>query len=147
MAGVALHLIDLGGQAIDTRSAAGHFFLTVMAGAAEMERNLVRERTRTALDHKRAKGERLGTTPLGFVTPEPGAPMQPDAAELEAVRLIILRRRAKKKASFRAIAAELAERGHKTKRGGAWHASTVRSIWQRRDQYTTALNGSIDGCV
>jgi len=41
--GVALHLIDLGGQAVDTSTAMGRFFLTVMAGAAEMERGLVAE--------------------------------------------------------------------------------------------------------
>ena len=39
--GVALHLVDLGGQTLDTSSPMGRFFLTVMAGAAELERNLV----------------------------------------------------------------------------------------------------------
>ena len=34
--GISLHLIDLGGQAIDTSSAMGRFFLTVMGGAAEI---------------------------------------------------------------------------------------------------------------
>jgi DNA invertase Pin-like site-specific DNA recombinase len=37
--GVSLHLIDLGGQAVDTSSAMGRFFLTVIAGVAELERN------------------------------------------------------------------------------------------------------------
>jgi site-specific DNA recombinase len=64
--GVALHLIDMGGQAIDTSTAMGRFFLTVMAGAAEMERNLVRERTRAAMAHKRDRGERIsGKAPFG----------------------------------------------------------------------------------
>jgi len=44
--GVALHVVDLGGNAIDTTSAAGRFMLVVLAGAAEMERNLTRERYR-----------------------------------------------------------------------------------------------------
>ena len=48
-AGVALHVVDLGGNAIDTTSAAGRFMLVVLAGAAEMERNLIRERTKAAL--------------------------------------------------------------------------------------------------
>jgi site-specific DNA recombinase len=138
-AGVALHLIDLGGQAIDTRSAVGQFFLTVMAGAAEMERNLIRERTRSALEHKRGNGERLGATPLGFVTPEAGAPMEPVAEEMEAVRLILMRRRGRRKATYRAIAAELTDRGYRTKRGRQWHASTVRAIWGRRDRYDRLL--------
>src|SRR5512134_1385865 len=57
-AGIALHVIDLGGNAIDTTSAAGRFMLVVLAGAAEMERNLTRERTRSALAVKKANGER-----------------------------------------------------------------------------------------
>jgi len=32
---IALHLVDLGGQTLDTSSAMGRFFLTVMARAAE----------------------------------------------------------------------------------------------------------------
>ena len=59
--GIALHVVDLGGNAIDTTSAAGRFMLVVLAGAAEMERNLTRERTRSALAGKRANGQRIGT--------------------------------------------------------------------------------------
>ena len=33
--------------------------------------------------------------------------------------------------SFRRIAEVLEREGHRTKRGGAWHASTVRSVLQR----------------
>ena len=60
--GVALHIIDLGGNAIDTTSAAGRFMLVVLAGAAEMERNLIRERTKSALAVKRANGQRISRT-------------------------------------------------------------------------------------
>jgi hypothetical protein len=42
---VALHLIDSGGQTINTKSPMGHMMLTVMAGRAELERNLIAERT------------------------------------------------------------------------------------------------------
>ena len=40
---VGLHLIDMG---IDTRSAMGRAFLTMAAGFAELERNLIGERTK-----------------------------------------------------------------------------------------------------
>ena len=62
-AGVSLHLVDLGGQAVDTSSAMGRFFLTVMAGAAELERNQVAERTRFAMRHKHDRGEFNGGQP------------------------------------------------------------------------------------
>lgn len=136
-AGIAMHLIDHGGQSINTSSAMGRFFLTLMAGMAEWERNVIGERTAAALAQKRKRGERLGGTPLGFTTPEPGAEMQPDSQELEAVRLILRRRRGGK--SFRDIAAELDLRGLPTKRGGKWHACTVRNVWEARDRYRAVL--------
>jgi hypothetical protein len=40
------------------------------------------------------------------------------------------------------IARELNQEGVATKRGGRWHASTVRGIVQRRDWYAEHLNGS-----
>jgi site-specific DNA recombinase len=128
-AGVGLHLLDMGGPAVDTRSAAGRFMLHVLAAAAEMERNRIREGTRDVLAHKKQKGDRLGTTPLGFVTPRKGARMKPQEEELAAVRHI-LRRRGDDGASFRVIAHELDAQSLPTKRGGSWHPSTVRAIWE-----------------
>jgi len=133
-AGIALHLIDLGGQAVNTTSAMGRFFLTVMAGAAEMERNLGRERTSSALQHMKATGTRLGMPPLGFSKRTPEGQNDVLAAEMEAVALI-LRKRRRNRASFRVIATELNARNLPTKRGGTWHAATVRGIWLRREEY------------
>lgn len=133
--GISMHLIDLGGQAVNTGSAMGKFFLTIMAGAAELERNVIRERTRTALAHKRSRGDRLGTTPLGFTTPESGAPMQPNPDELVAVRFILRARSRRKPVPFRQIAAQLAAGGHETKRGGSWAPATVKRIWDARARY------------
>ena len=64
--GVALHVVDMGGNAVDTTSAVGRFMLVILAGAAEMERNLVRERTRSALAIKRSNGQRVGSLLYGY---------------------------------------------------------------------------------
>lgn len=109
--GVSLHLLDMRGSAVDTTSAAGRFMLTVLAAAAEMERNRIRERTRDVLAAKKAKGERLGRTPHGFTTPEPGADMVPNLQELIAVQLILRGRRGRSPQSFRRIAAFLTRKG------------------------------------
>ncbi len=61
--GVSLHVADLGGNAVDTTSAAGRFMLVVLAGAAALERNLTRARTRSAMAIKRANGQRVGSCP------------------------------------------------------------------------------------
>ena len=131
-----VELVSLSEQ-LDTRTPAGVLMLTLLGALAQMEREQVGERTRVALRYKRDKGERLGTTPLGYRTPEAGAAMVPDAAELETVEYI-LRRRHRGRASFRTIAAELTARRTPTKRGRAWHASTVRAIWSHRARYRLA---------
>lgn len=135
-AGTAMHLIDHGGLSINTTSAMGRFFLTMLAGMAEWERNVIGERTAAALAQKALQGERLGSTPLGFRTPGKGEDMEPVEAELRTVRRILQRKGAG--ASFRVIAAELRASRIPTKRGGEWHASTVRAIWQQRERYKRA---------
>ena len=66
-AGIALHLIDLGGQSLNTSSPMGRFLLTLLAATAEMERGLIAERTRAALAHKRSKGEQVSSQPpMGY---------------------------------------------------------------------------------
>ena len=57
-AGVALHLLDMGGQAINTATAMGRMFLTMAAGFAELERNLIGERTASALQVKKSRREK-----------------------------------------------------------------------------------------
>lgn len=54
---------------IDTSSASGKFFLTVMGAMAQMERDLIAERTTDALQELTRQGRRLGSPdklPLGF---------------------------------------------------------------------------------
>ncbi len=114
-AGVALHVVDLGGNAIDTTSAAGRFMLTVLAGAAEMERNLVRERTTAALAVKRANGQRVGTIPYGFDLDDDGRMLV--ANETEQVVLAEIREKRSKGWTLQRIAADLSERGIATKKG------------------------------
>lgn len=47
-------------EGIDTASSSGKFVATCMFGLAEMERNLISERTKAALAAKKAQGVRLG---------------------------------------------------------------------------------------
>ncbi|MBM3299979.1 MAG: recombinase family protein, partial [Deltaproteobacteria bacterium] len=66
--GVALHSIT---EKLDTTSAMGKFFFSLTASLAEMERNIISERTSAALAHKRARGEKTGGfVPFGFESNE-----------------------------------------------------------------------------
>ena len=126
-AGVSLHLVDMGGQAINTGSAMGRFFLTMMAGFAELERNLISERTSAALQHKIANGEHVGAPALGFQMVE--GELTENADETATVaRIRELRAEGR---TLRDIASQLTAEGWKTKRGGEWHSSTVSYVLKR----------------
>ncbi len=123
--GVSLHLVDLGGQAIDTSTAMGRFFLTVMAGAAEMERNVIRERTRAALAHMKSKGQRIGSIPFGSKLAADGVHLEINSDEQEIIEHIV------------ALKAEglsqqkIADRLNETQtpaRGSRWHKTTVARV-------------------
>lgn len=51
---------------IDTKSATGKMILTIMSSVAELELNMIRERTRNALRKKKEKGECYGQVPYGY---------------------------------------------------------------------------------
>ena len=59
-------------EAFDTTTAAGKAFLGMIGTFAQLERDLVSERTREALSHKRGNGEWVGRVPHGFMMNEGG---------------------------------------------------------------------------
>jgi DNA invertase Pin-like site-specific DNA recombinase len=125
-AGVALHLVDIGGQTLNTASPMGRFFLSMTASFAELERNLIAERTSTALAHKKAHGEAYGPTPYGF--DREGDALATNHQEQGVVDKIKGWRRAGW--TFRRIVEELNRLAIPTKRGGAWYPCTVRYLLQ-----------------
>ena len=53
-------------EAFDTTTAAGKAFLGMIGIFAQLERDLVSERTREALGHKKRRGQWIGRRPTGF---------------------------------------------------------------------------------
>ncbi|PWU21771.1 MAG: hypothetical protein C5B50_01035 [Verrucomicrobia bacterium] len=64
--GIVLHIVDFGGDSLSTQGAAGRLMFTVLAGMAEFERELIRDRISKRLAVKRDKNELCGTEPYGW---------------------------------------------------------------------------------
>ncbi len=126
-AGVALHLVDMAGQSLSTGSAMGRFFLGMMAGFAELERNLIAERTSAAMQHLKAEGRHVGAPGLGQRM-EAGELVANPEESATVARILELRQAEK---TLREIAATLTAEGRRTKRGGKWGPETVRQVLAR----------------
>jgi DNA invertase Pin-like site-specific DNA recombinase len=105
--------------------------LVVLAGAAEMERNLTRERTRSEMDVKRGNGQRTGTVPYGSDLADDGTTLVPNEPE-QAVVADIRAMRADGWTIER-IADELTARAVPTKTGKSanWTHQSVARIVRR----------------
>ena len=116
-------------DSIDTRTAAGRLVLNVLLSVAQWERETTAERTREALRHKIRNRERVGKVRFGYDLAADGVALVENAAEQQAIATMLELRQAG--ATYRAIAAELNERGVKPKESGAWDNSVVRRILAR----------------
>lgn len=108
--GWSLVVLDLG---VDLTTAAGRMVAMNLVNFAQYERELISERTKAALDAKRARGDRLG---------------RPRLAKPGVVRRIVLDRNTG--LSFAKIASALEAEGILSPSGKAtWQPSTVRRIY------------------
>jgi len=122
---IELHSVS---ESLDTSTPHGRFVLTLFGGLAQMERELIAERTRAALAYKRENGQPTSHAPLGFKANGSRERMQPVPEELETVRQILEWWRCG--TSYAAIARTLNAEGARTKRGGRWHHTTISRVVQ-----------------
>src|SRR5262249_33965196 len=94
---------------------------------AELERAMIRERTKAALRVKRGRGERIsGYAPFGWDFGPNGKLLENDRERKAIAWIARLHRDGK---SLRVIAALLNDRGIEPKRGGRWlHSSVLRIV-------------------
>jgi DNA invertase Pin-like site-specific DNA recombinase len=124
-------------ESIDTTSAAGKMVFRMLAVLAEFERDVIAERTRVAMQHKKARGERIShQAAYGYRLD--GGRVITDADEQRAVTLVAELRAAGR--SLRAIAAALEASGLRPRTGRRWHPQTVARIAAA----TAAQNGAAD---
>ena len=96
---------------------------------AELERAMIRERTRSAMNVKRKRGERIsGHAPFGWDF-GPGSRLVENVYEQKIIAR--MRRMQAEGMSFRGIAVRLDAEGIRPKRGKRWIHTTVKSILAR----------------
>jgi DNA invertase Pin-like site-specific DNA recombinase len=132
---IELHSVS---ESLDTSTPHGRFVLTLFGGLAQMERELIAERTRGALAWKREQGFPTSHAPLGFRSRGKRERMEPVAAELETVRRIFALWREGE--NLHTIAGRLNRAGVRTKKGRDWHPSTIRNVIRQQARYATMLS-------
>ncbi len=114
-------------ESIDTTTAMGRFFFTVLAALAALERDLISERTKMALDHKRANGEYTGgKPPFGFTVS--GVDRLSLIVDRDEQRVIGMIRHMHSHGQNAASIARTLNGAFVPCRGSAWHAKSVARI-------------------
>lgn len=105
---------------------ANRFMLHIMAAVAEHEREMISQRTRATLTAAKARGTRLGNP-----RPDTAKARAAASSKADGFRAVVLPQIQALQAegrSLRGIAAELNARGVKARRGGEWHAASIRAV-------------------
>ncbi len=125
-------------ESIDTTSAAGKLFFSMMSAFAQFERDVTSERTLAIMKDKQERNEKTGGhVPFGFGVEEkvqagkdrPLKVLVPEPTEQK-----IIARIHELKADghgFRAIARELNQEGYQTRTGAVWSDVLVAKIYRR----------------
>lgn len=121
--GIDLHLLDVN---VDTSTATGKMFFTVLAMLAQFERDITGERTKTVLDMKKKDGLVYNHEPYGKTRIDDKLVDNTD--ECSTIDHILALRQDGE--SFHEIARILDIEGRKPKKADCWNAMTVRKICQ-----------------
>lgn len=114
-------------EQIDTAGPCGRMITTMLAAVAQLERDMIAERTAAALATIRAAGRKTGGrfAPFGFDADDDGTLVANAGEQATLAKIVAMHREG---LSLRAIGAALEADGIRTKSGGTrWNAKTVAS--------------------
>ena len=120
-AGIAIHIVDMNGEALDTSTSMGRFFLTVMGAMAEMERGLISERTQEGMNQLKSTHQKFTQSLYGWNVKEDGS-LYPNWNEQDVIDYMYWQIDVNGM-SASAVARNLNKLNIKGKRGGKWYSS------------------------
>jgi DNA invertase Pin-like site-specific DNA recombinase len=106
--GCGLGILNLGGEVVDTRSATGQLILTIFAGFAQFEREIMLERQREGIRKAQAAGKYLGRRPSASLKADEAAAMVQGGKSIAATARVLGIGRA---SVYRALEAAAVRRG------------------------------------
>jgi site-specific DNA recombinase len=116
---------------LDTSTPVGRLLRTILAAIAEFERELIIDRTTSAIGARARKGKPWGSPKYGYRKVEDGQDWEPDPREREIVQQIF-KYRVEEAMSYQGIARRLIADAVPTRTGGNWTATTIKKICQSR---------------
>jgi len=125
--GVELVVLDMGGSSFNTNSSTGKLLISIISCLAQWERDVISERTSSALQYLKSQGRRVsGKIPYGYDLSDDGKHVTPNPLEQEAIELMVSLRA--KGHSYQRIVLNLVRRGYQPKYSLSWSSMTVRNI-------------------
>lgn len=121
--GVALHLVDVDGVSLSTKSAIGRLMFTTVIAFAEFERSITSERVKTILNNKKDTNKVYCAHLLGFDKVD--GKLIRNESEQSIIEII---KQHKGELSPAKIADKLNSDGYKAKKGGKFFPSTIAYI-------------------
>jgi site-specific DNA recombinase len=109
---------------IDTSTAAGRMCLNLMMTVFQWEREVISERTKVALQHKKSKGQPLGSAKFGEDINKVN--LSPNSDQQQVINLIIQLRSTGN--TLQQIADYLNQNNYLTKRSKSWYPKTVKNV-------------------
>ena len=129
-AGVALHIMNLDGLSLDTSSSMGGFIMRFVASIAELERGLISERTKEAMQYLRKKGKKYTRAIYGWDVNGKGK-LIPNWTEQERIDFMCWQMQMNEVSATR-VAKMMNKRNWEGKLGGTWRAQTVLGVTQNK---------------
>ena len=121
--GWGLHSLN---EKLDTSSAVGRCFVTIIAAMNQMEREQIGERTKAVMADMKRRGLRVGSVPYGFKVGKDGRTLE--RVEPESVVIFRILKDRMDGCGYAEIARALNKDGVSTKRGKLWRHTQVRNV-------------------